>query len=695
MLALCGAGSVCLCVLALGAGSPPAKVQMHNTMRSLASQIEALAPQAATDPEAAAQMAQLQTTYDQISGALGGDDPGYILDVRYNDTQPAGADGIAGDGAAGGSPFPPNCPGDINTYTNSTPVAIPTGPAVVSSTLAVAGAGPIIADVNVSTFITHTFAADLDITIASPGGTVVTLTTDNGGANDNVFNGTVWDDSANPGGQVPYTSNNGLVTDHTYVNLTLASPLVPEEALGAFIGENPNGTWTITISDDLGGDGGSLASWALTIATLSDTPVTAATSATNNTPTAIPTGPAVVSSTLAVSGAGSYLCDVNLTTSITHTFAADLDITLQSPGGTVVTLTTDNGGANDNVFNGTVWDDDANPLGQVPYTSNNGLVTDHTYVNLTLASPLVVEEALAAFIGENPNGTWTITISDDLGGDGGSLASWTLDLVTCFCVPQGACCFASGACQDLTEANCDQAGGEYQGDGTNCDSVVCIPTGACCVGPTCLENLSENECLDQGGVFQGIESVCAGVICQIFGGCCLPDGSCAVLTEDDCNAAGGSYLGDDTDCTDTEPPVVTTGGCINIWPPNHKHWCFTLADCASATDGPCGNTLDVNASGSIISICSDEPEDVGGGGDGHTVDDIVISGPSSFCVRAERQGAGNGRVYTITFVVSDAAGNNTMATCQVCVPHDQGPNGGAVNGPGPGYCEYAGGAASE
>ena len=149
--------------------------------------------------------------------------------------------------------------------TQSTPVAIPTGPAVVTSTIVVAGAGTAILDVDATTFIQHTFSADLDITITSPAGTVVTLTTDNGASNDNVFNGTVWDDDANPAGQVPYTTNNGLVTDHTYVNLTLASPLTPEEALAAFIGEDPNGTWTLTISDDLAGDGGSLNSWSLDI----------------------------------------------------------------------------------------------------------------------------------------------------------------------------------------------------------------------------------------------------------------------------------------------------------------------------------------------------------------------------------------------------------------------------------------------
>jgi uncharacterized repeat protein (TIGR01451 family) len=311
---------------------------------------------------------------------------------------------------------------------------MPSGPAVDTSTLVVSGAGPYLFDLDLTTFIRHTFAADLDITLTSPAGTVVTLTTDNGAGNDNVFLGTVWDDDANPGGQVPYTTNNGLVTDRAYVNMTLASPLVPEEAMGAFIGEDPNGTWTITISVDLAGDICNLNSWSLAVTTLPGPPVTATVpTATQSTPVAIPAGPAVVTSTLAVVGAGTSIFDADLTTAITHTFAADLDMTLTSPAGTVVTLTTDNGAGNDNVFNGTVWDDDANPGGQVPYTANNGLVTDHIYADLALASPLVPEEAMAAFIGENPNGTWTITISDDRAGDGGSLESWSLDIDTFTC----------------------------------------------------------------------------------------------------------------------------------------------------------------------------------------------------------------------------------------------------------------------
>jgi subtilisin-like proprotein convertase family protein len=163
---------------------------------------------------------------------------------------------------------PPNCQSpSTSSPANNTAVPIPTGPSVVTSTIDVSGAGPYLLDVNALTDISHTFSADLDVTLTSPAGTVVTLTTDNGSGSDDVFRGTTWDDSANPAGQVPYTTNDGLATDQTYANLTTATPLVPEEAMGAFIGENPNGTWTLTVSDDLAGDGGTLNSWGLDLKT--------------------------------------------------------------------------------------------------------------------------------------------------------------------------------------------------------------------------------------------------------------------------------------------------------------------------------------------------------------------------------------------------------------------------------------------
>ncbi|MDX2040912.1 MAG: proprotein convertase P-domain-containing protein, partial [Acidobacteriota bacterium] len=484
------------------------KEQKHARMKELQNQIAASKGQAGQQAALDAALVELK----QISDSMGGDLPAN--------------EGPSTPGQTGGAPptigvIPPAGQGCVLTTavtTNSTPVAIPTGPAVVTSTVTVAGAGPYIWDVNLRTAITHSFAADLDITIQSPAGTVVTLTTDNGAGNDNTFNGTVWDDDANPAGQVPYTTNNGLVTDHAYVNLTLASPLVPEEAMAAFNGEDPNGTWTITISDDLAGDGGSLDNWDLEISTLPAAPPVTTTSATQNTPVAIPTGPAVVTSTVVVAGAGATLSKLTLLTNITHSFAADLDITLQSPAGTVVTLTTDNGAGNDNTFNGTLWDDDANAGGQVPYTTNNGLATDHAYLNLTTATPLVPEEAMGAFIGEDPNGTWTITISDDLAGDGGSLDSWTLNVTTA-----GSCCTITCPTNQNAFA------------GANCTAVVNYPA------PTTSGN-------------------CGSVTCAPASGATFPLGTTTVT----CSVANGPSCSFTVSVADNTPPTVTCPAPISV-----------------------------------------------------------------------------------------------------------------------------------
>lgn len=73
----------------------------------------------------------------------------------------------------------------------------------------------------------------------------------------------------------------------------------------------------------------------------------------------IPTTIATVTDTVAVSGVGTYLTKATVALTLPHTYAGDLDITLTSPAGTIVQLTTDNGVGNDNVFNGTVFDPDA------------------------------------------------------------------------------------------------------------------------------------------------------------------------------------------------------------------------------------------------------------------------------------------------------------------------------------------------
>ncbi|MBV9958138.1 MAG: DUF5011 domain-containing protein [Acidobacteria bacterium] len=131
----------------------------------------------------------------------------------------------------------------------------------------------------------------------------------------------------------------------------------------------------------------------------------------------------------------------------------------------------------------------------------------------------------------------------------------------------------------------------------------------------------------------------------------------------------------------TAPTITLTGQNIELWPPNHKYVTINLTQLvASASDG-CDGTVDINDV-VIKKVTSDELEN--SGGDGNTLNDIVIAANcKSVQLRAERDGGGNGRVYTITFLVRDAAGNTTTKTAKVTVPKNQ--NGTPAVDDGPRY----------
>jgi hypothetical protein len=73
-----------------------------------------------------------------------------------------------------------------------------------------------------------------------------------------------------------------------------------------------------------------------------------------------------------------------------------------------------------------------------------------------------------------------------------------------------------------------------------------------------------------------------------------------------------------------------------------------------------------NARITITSVTLDEPTNCLG--DGDTQDDAIINADGTVLLRAERAGAGDGRVYRITFTASDFEGS-TSRTVFVTVPH--------------------------
>jgi hypothetical protein len=138
---------------------------------------------------------------------------------------------------------------------------------------------------------------------------------------------------------------------------------------------------------------------------------------------------------------------------------------------------------------------------------------------------------------------------------------------------------------------------------------------------------------------------------------------------------------------DTQPPVITTNHqTITLWPPNHKYATVTVSDLVASAGDNCDPGVGVG-SVRIARVTSDEPNQ--SGGSGNTTDDIVIAADcKSVQLRSERKGNGNGRVYTITFEVTDASDNASPATAKVTVPHSQ--NGAAALDDGPAYTVLSG-----
>lgn len=126
--------------------------------------------------------------------------------------------------------------------------------------------------------------------------------------------------------------------------------------------------------------------------------------------------------------------------------------------------------------------------------------------------------------------------------------------------------------------------------------------------------------------------------------------------------------------SDTTPPIVTsvTPSKKQLWPPTGKFVPITLD--VTGTDN-CSGALGCE----IISVTSNE--DAKSGGDDYRqadrrrpgdddAKDWQLTGPLSLNLRAERDGRGQGRFYTITVRCTDAAGNSATSLTTVFVPHD-------------------------
>jgi hypothetical protein len=113
---------------------------------------------------------------------------------------------------------------------------------------------------------------------------------------------------------------------------------------------------------------------------------------------------------------------------------------------------------------------------------------------------------------------------------------------------------------------------------------------------------------------------------------------------------------------DTTAPTITAvqASPSVLSPPNHALVPVTLA--VAATD-----TCDAAPVCELTTVSSNEPAN--GTGDGDASPDWEVTGPLTVRLRAERAGAGSGRLYTLTVACVDATGNATQGSTTVTVPH--------------------------
>jgi subtilisin-like proprotein convertase family protein len=338
-------------------------------------------------------------------------------------------------------------------------------------------------------------------------------------------------------------------------------------------------------------------------------------------------------STIAVSGIAGTVSKVTATlTNFSHTFPGDIDILLVGPAGQRVVLMSDVGGGTD-IVNVSLTFDDAGPALPLTALSSGTFRPTNSGTGDVFPAPAPGAphgSALADFNGTNPNGTWSLFVNDDAGGDVGSIAGgWSLNFQTAdpVCCDQPCSLQCPAPITVGTEPNV-------------CSAAVTFP-------------------------FPGVTGSCGTLACV------PPSSSVFPLGTTTCACTATRQSGSTTACSfpitvqDVQGPVISgvSASPTSLWPPDHKMMNVTVN--YSAADN-------CSASGAIscaLSVASNEP--INGLGDGDMAPDWQVVNSHLVKLRAERSGTGTGRIYTVTVTCTDQAGRSSSQAVNVTVPHSQ------------------------
>ncbi len=348
----------------------------------------------------------------------------------------------------------------------------------LESTIEVSGEPLFVWDVDLKVRILSQASSDIDLSLTSPFGYTVTLTTDNGGNFANVFNGTLFDDQADQGNG----SLSRRVVDYHYSN-TVAQKLTPEEPLSLFRNNYANGSWILKIVDDTPGNQTTLLGWEIHLTSLNNPPHEYNFYAMANAHvTDIPDNGELVSTIYVGNGSitNKTICDLVSRTNVYHPNPGELEISLESPLGRRITIASLVGGNAANAFATTFWGDTFDYQNPVPYYDTPFLYvsTDYAFQPNVTAQILTPMESFSNFAGETGLGVWTLRIRDTAPGYSGYLDSWNIIPTPCDYDPVGGRMLVDGCDQcpdDLQKSSPGQCGcghpdTDSDGDGVaNCD----------------------------------------------------------------------------------------------------------------------------------------------------------------------------------------------------------------------------------
>ncbi|NQY06669.1 MAG: proprotein convertase P-domain-containing protein [Flavobacteriaceae bacterium] len=145
------------------------------------------------------------------------------------------------------------------------------------------------------------------------------------------------------------------------------------------------------------------------------------------------------------------ISDVNVTIDISHTWVSDMDITLTSPAGTIVTLVSGACGADNDID--AIFDDAGAAIacGGTP----------------TISGTVAPQQPLAAFNGEGSAGDWILSVTDNAGGDQGTINIFGVEICGALDTDNDTIADSGDNCP--TVANTDQADNDGDGFGDLCD----------------------------------------------------------------------------------------------------------------------------------------------------------------------------------------------------------------------------------